>query len=31
LFNMHLSDLFQAADAGAWPKRDPRAIAGTIL
>ncbi len=31
LFNMHLSDLFQAADAGAWPKRDPRAMAGTIL
>ena len=31
LFNEHLSDLFQAADAGAWPKRDPRAMAGTIL
>jgi pimeloyl-ACP methyl ester carboxylesterase/NAD(P)-dependent dehydrogenase (short-subunit alcohol dehydrogenase family) len=31
LFNMHLSELFQAADAGAWPKRDPRAMAGTIL
>jgi pimeloyl-ACP methyl ester carboxylesterase len=31
LFNAHLSDLFQAADAGAWPKRDPRAMAGTIL
>ncbi|MGA7535554.1 MAG: alpha/beta fold hydrolase, partial [Pseudolabrys sp.] len=31
LFNMHLSDLFQAADAGAWPKRDPRAMAGSIL
>jgi len=31
LFNMHLSDLFQAADVGAWPKRDPRAMAGSIL
>ena len=31
LFNMHLSDLFQAADAGAWPTRDPRAMAGSIL
>jgi pimeloyl-ACP methyl ester carboxylesterase len=31
IFNAHLSDLFQAADAGAWPKRDPRAMAGTIL
>src|SRR5499425_182281 len=31
IFNMHLSELFQAADAGAWPKRDPRAMAGTIL
>src|SRR5262245_39240913 len=31
LFNMHLSDLFQAADADAWPQRDPRAMAGTIL
>jgi pimeloyl-ACP methyl ester carboxylesterase len=31
LFNMHLSDLFQAADAGAWPKRDPRATASSIL
>ena len=31
IFNMHLSDLFQAADAGTWPKRDPRAMAGTIL
>jgi len=31
LFNMHLADLFQAADAGAWPKRDPRAMAGSIL
>jgi pimeloyl-ACP methyl ester carboxylesterase len=31
LFNLYLSDLFQAADAGAWPKRDPRAMAGSIL
>jgi pimeloyl-ACP methyl ester carboxylesterase len=31
LFNMHLSDLFQAADAGAWPRRDPRAMASSIL
>ena len=31
LFNAHLSDLFRAADAGAWPRRDPRAMADTIL
>jgi pimeloyl-ACP methyl ester carboxylesterase len=31
MFNLHLSDLFQAADAGAWPKRDPRAMADSIL
>ena len=31
IFNMHLSDLFQSADAGTWPRRDPRAMAGTIL
>jgi pimeloyl-ACP methyl ester carboxylesterase len=31
LFNLHISDLFQAADAGTWPKRDPRAMAGSIL
>jgi pimeloyl-ACP methyl ester carboxylesterase len=31
LFNMHLSNLFQAADAGVWPKRDPRAISRSIL
>ena len=31
LFNMHLSDLFQAADAGAWPRRDPRAMTSGIL
>ena len=26
LFNQHLSELFQAADAGTWPTRDPRAM-----
>jgi pimeloyl-ACP methyl ester carboxylesterase len=31
VFNHYLSELFQAADAGTWPKRDPRAMAGTIL
>jgi pimeloyl-ACP methyl ester carboxylesterase len=31
LFNMHVSNLFQAADAGTWPKRDPRAMTGSIL
>src|ERR1700674_386748 len=30
-FNLHLSELFQAADAGGWPSRDPRAMAGSIL
>jgi pimeloyl-ACP methyl ester carboxylesterase len=30
-FNAHLSELFQAADAGTWPTRDPRAMAGSIL
>jgi pimeloyl-ACP methyl ester carboxylesterase len=30
-FNVHLSDLFRAADAGTWPTRDPRAMAGAIL
>jgi pimeloyl-ACP methyl ester carboxylesterase len=30
LFNQHLSELFQAADAGAWPARDPRAMAGIL-
>jgi pimeloyl-ACP methyl ester carboxylesterase len=30
-FNAHLADLFVAADAGAWPTRDPRAMAGAIL
>lgn len=31
LFNSYLSDLFQAADAGGWPTRDPRAMTGSIL
>jgi pimeloyl-ACP methyl ester carboxylesterase len=30
-FNAHLSELFLAADAGTWPVRDPRAMAGSIL
>jgi pimeloyl-ACP methyl ester carboxylesterase len=30
-FNAHLAELFLAADAGAWPTRDPRAMAGSIL
>ena len=30
-FNSHLSELFAAADAGTWPVRDPRAMAGSIL
>jgi pimeloyl-ACP methyl ester carboxylesterase len=30
-FNAHLADLFQAADAGRWPHRDDRAMAGSIL
>jgi hypothetical protein len=28
---MHLAELFLAADAGGWPTRDPRAMAGAIL
>ena len=31
MFNHHLSELLHAADAGVWPKRDPRAMAGTVL
>ena len=31
LFNLYLSDLFRAADAATWPKRDPRAMTGSIL
>jgi pimeloyl-ACP methyl ester carboxylesterase len=30
-FNAYLQELFLAADAGTWPVRDPRAMAGTIL
>jgi pimeloyl-ACP methyl ester carboxylesterase len=30
-FNRHLADFFHAVEAGAWPKRDPRALAGSIL
>jgi pimeloyl-ACP methyl ester carboxylesterase len=30
-FNAHLAELFAAADAGTWPVRDPRAMAGSIL
>ena len=30
-FNAHLDLFFQTADAGAWPNRDPRAMAGSIL
>src|SRR5258707_944093 len=30
-FNAHLAELFLAADAGTWPVRDPRAMAGSIL
>jgi pimeloyl-ACP methyl ester carboxylesterase len=30
-FNQHLADFFHAVDVGAWPKRDPRAMATSIL
>jgi pimeloyl-ACP methyl ester carboxylesterase len=30
-FNQHVAELVQAADAGAWPARDPRAMTGSIL
>jgi len=30
-FNRHLADFFHAVDVGAWPKRDPRALAPSIL
>jgi len=30
-FNQHLADFFHAVEAGAWPKRDPRAMASAIL
>jgi pimeloyl-ACP methyl ester carboxylesterase len=31
MFNRHLAELFAAAEAGRWPERDPRAMAGSIL
>jgi pimeloyl-ACP methyl ester carboxylesterase len=31
LFNRYLEDLFHAADLGKWPRRDPRAVTGSIL
>jgi pimeloyl-ACP methyl ester carboxylesterase len=30
-FNAHLDLFFQTVDAGRWPERDPRAMAGSIL
>jgi pimeloyl-ACP methyl ester carboxylesterase len=30
-FNRHLADFFHAVDVGAWRKRDPRALAPSIL
>jgi pimeloyl-ACP methyl ester carboxylesterase len=30
-FNRQLADFFHAVDVGAWPQRDPRALAGSIL
>jgi pimeloyl-ACP methyl ester carboxylesterase len=30
-FNAHLAEFFGAVDAGAWRRRDPRAMAGSIL
>ena len=30
-FNAHLAEFFRMADAGTWPRRDPRAEAGSIL
>jgi len=30
-FNAHLDDFFHLVDAGRWPRRDPRAMTGTIL
>ena len=30
-FNQHLAEFFRAVDAGAWPKRDPRAMKDAIL
>ncbi len=30
-FNAHLAEFFRTVDACAWPRRDPRAMSGTIL
>ncbi len=30
-FNAHIADFFHSVDVGAWPKRDPRAMASAIL
>jgi pimeloyl-ACP methyl ester carboxylesterase len=30
-FNAHLDEFFRIVDAGRWPSRDPRAMAGAIL
>src|SRR3989440_2118606 len=30
-FNAQLAQFFHSVDAGAWPRRDPRALAGSIL
>src|SRR5262245_56770370 len=30
-FNAHLDDFFHLVDDGRWPRRDPRAMTGTIL
>ncbi len=30
-FNRHVDEFFQAVELGKWPKRDPRAMAATIL
>ena len=31
LFNQHMAELLQAADAGTWPRRDPRTMVGLNL
>jgi hypothetical protein len=30
-FNRHVDEFFQAVELGKWPKRDPRAMASSIL
>ena len=30
-FNAHIAEFFRTVEAGAWPRRDPRAMTGTIL